>query len=95
MGKEKSVKYESKSFQENLIKLEQIVNMMENQDISLDEAIKLYEEGLKLSTYLNNLLTKYEGKIKILEENFENGKILEENEEQIQKEKNSEDQLFS
>jgi len=57
------------------MELEKIISLMEKSDISLDDAIILYEKGLNLSIYLNNLLTKYEGKIKILDKNFEEGKI--------------------
>jgi len=67
--------FENKSFEENLMELEKIISLMEKSDISLDDAIILYEKGLNLSIYLNNLLTKYEGKIKILDKNFEEGKI--------------------
>lgn len=87
MEKKKSINYENFSFEENLLKLEQIVSMMEKQDVSLDEAIKLYEEGLNLSIYLNNILSKYEGIIKILDKNFEEGKYSEKDlEEELKKE---------
>jgi exodeoxyribonuclease VII small subunit len=87
MENKKSLKYENFSFEENLSKLEQIVSMMERQDVSLEEAINLYEEGLKLSIYLNNILSKYEGKIKILDKNFEEGKFSEKDfEEELKKE---------
>lgn len=91
MENKKANNFSNKSFEENLIQLENIVSKMESSDISLDEAIKLYEEGLNLSIYLNNLLTKYEGKIKILEKNFEEGKILSENKEENVNEENEED----
>ncbi len=87
MEKKKSNEYANRSFEENLTKLEEIVSKMERHDVSLDEAIKLYEEGLNLSIYLNDVLTKYEGKIKILDKNFEEGKISEkELEEKVKEE---------
>lgn len=70
-------KYESRSFEENLKALEQIVSEMEKPDIELDKAIELYKEGLNLSIYLNNFINNYEGKIRILEKNFEDGKFTE------------------
>ena len=59
--------YES-SFRE----LEKIINELESKDISLEDSIKKYEEGIELYKYLNNTLKEYEGKIKtIAEENSE------------------------
>lgn len=59
--------YES-SFRE----LEKIIKELESKDISLEESIKKYEEGIELYKYLNNTLKAYEGKIKtIAEENSE------------------------
>ncbi len=83
--------FESRSFEENLVQLEKIISEMEKQDISLDRAIQLYEDGLKLSSYLNNLLTNYEGKIKILEKNYLNGKSIDSNAEENSEEKATND----
>ena len=59
--------YES-SFRE----LEKIIKELESKDISLEDSIKKYEEGIELYKYLNNTLKEYEGKIKtIAEENSE------------------------
>lgn len=59
--------YES-SFRE----LEKIIKELESKDISLEDSIKKYEEGIELYKYLNNTLKAYEGKIKtIAEENSE------------------------
>lgn len=37
------------TFEQALVKLEEVVKKLENKDISLDEAVKLYNEGLELS----------------------------------------------
>ena len=59
--------YES-SFRE----LEKIIKELESKDISLEDSVKKYEEGIELYKYLNNTLKEYEGKIKtIAEENSE------------------------
>ncbi|VYU11120.1 exodeoxyribonuclease VII small subunit [Peptoniphilus gorbachii] len=59
--------YES-SFRE----LEKIIKELGSKDISLEDSIKKYEEGIELYKYLNNTLKEYEGKIKtIAEENSE------------------------
>ena len=52
--------------------LEKIIKELESKDISLEDSIKKYEEGIELYKYLNNTLKAYEGKIKtIAEENSE------------------------
>lgn len=38
----------AKSFEENMERLEQIVKAMEKGDVSLDESIKLFQEGTDL-----------------------------------------------
>jgi len=37
------------TFEQALTKLEEVVKQLENKNISLDEAVKLYNEGLELS----------------------------------------------
>lgn len=44
------------SFEEQLALLEQIAKKIEKQTLPLDEAIKLYEEGLKIIVSLENEL---------------------------------------
>ncbi len=56
MGKEKS-------FEQQMKMLQQIVEKLEANDVELDESIKLYEEGLKLSKTLKDQLSAFEEKI--------------------------------
>lgn len=56
----------TESYEEMLIKLEDIVKKMENEQLSLEDTMKNYEEGIKLSNKLYKLLNETEGKIKIL-----------------------------
>lgn len=56
MGKEKS-------FEQQMKMLQQIVEKLEANDVELDESIKLYEEGLKLSKTLKDQLSSFEEKI--------------------------------
>ena len=44
------------TFEQALEKLENVVKKLENKDISLDEAVKLYNEGLSLSKVCYDLL---------------------------------------
>ena len=61
-----------KDYESSFRELEKIIKELESKDISLEDSIKKYEEGIELYKYLNNTLKAYEGKIKtIVEENSE------------------------
>ncbi len=61
-------------FEESVKRLEEIVSLLENGDIPLEESIKLFEEGIKLSKKCNESLNKVEEKVKVIL--GENGKNL-------------------
>lgn len=54
------------NFEESLKKLEAIVAQMERGDISLDDSVKLFEEGTKLAEQCKQQLAEAEGKVEIL-----------------------------
>lgn len=54
------------SFEKKLNRLEEIVSKMESGDLSLDDSLKLFEEGVKLSRECNQELTQAEQKVKLL-----------------------------
>ena len=54
------------SFEESLKKLETIVDQLEKGDLSLEEALKLFEEGVGLSTACKQELDAAEGKVEML-----------------------------
>ena len=60
-----------KSFENMIEKLETIVDSMDNGEITLEDSMKSYEEGIKLCNKLYKVLKDTEGKIKILEDNKE------------------------
>ena len=49
-----------KKFEETMSELEQIVQQLERGDVPLDEAIAKFQEGMALSQYCNETLTKAE-----------------------------------
>ncbi len=51
---------EKQSFEAALKELETIVEKLENGDLPLDEAVKEYEAGMKLSKHCRQLLDKAE-----------------------------------
>lgn len=53
-------------FEKRLSRLEEIVGKMEGGDLSLDESLKLFEEGVKLSRECNTQLEKAEQTVKML-----------------------------
>lgn len=54
------------NFEENLKKLEKITNDIKRSDISLEDALKNFEEGIKLASGMEKQLDAIEGKIQIL-----------------------------
>ena len=48
------------TFRTSIQRLEEIVNTLEKNEIELEEAIKIYEEGLKLVKQCNTQLTNFE-----------------------------------
>ena len=60
------------SFEENMEKLEKIVTELEKGDLNLDDSVKKFEEGIKVSKECNKMLEEEEKKITILI-NDENG----------------------
>jgi exodeoxyribonuclease VII small subunit len=54
------------SFEESLKKLETIVDKLEKGDLSLEESLKLFEEGVGLSAACKKELEEAEGKVELL-----------------------------
>lgn len=50
----------NKTFEENMLRLEQIVRAMERGDVPLEESLKLFQEGTKLVESCGKLLDKAE-----------------------------------
>ena len=65
------------NFEEAIKKLEQITAELEKGDLSLDESVKKFEKGIKISKECNKILEDSEKKINILINN--DGNITEEN----------------
>jgi exodeoxyribonuclease VII small subunit len=60
-------------FEECLQRLEQIVGELERGDLPLEQALKLFEEGIQLSNSCRQELETAEGKVEILLK--QNGKL--------------------
>lgn len=55
-------------FEENLTALETVVERLERGDLSLEDSVRLFEEGVKLSGACRTELDSAEGRIQILVE---------------------------
>ncbi|HIC91927.1 MAG TPA: exodeoxyribonuclease VII small subunit [Syntrophaceae bacterium] len=59
------------SFENALKRLEEIVNKLESGDLPLDESLKIFEEGVKLSRFCAKKLDEAERKVELLLKNEE------------------------
>ncbi|MBO7217339.1 MAG: exodeoxyribonuclease VII small subunit [Clostridia bacterium] len=59
------------SFEKAYKMLEEIADKLESNEITLDESISLFEEGVKLSKYCSDVLDKAKQKIEILEKGID------------------------
>ena len=66
-------------FEKKLGRLEEIVQKMERGELALDDSMKLFEEGIKLSRDCQSQLTKAETQVKKLVGTDSNGKAITEN----------------
>jgi exodeoxyribonuclease VII small subunit len=53
-------------FEKSLARLEEVVRRLESPQLSLDEAMKLFEEGVELSRECQKQLEEAEGRVEIL-----------------------------
>ena len=59
------------SIEEKFESLEKLVNKLENEKLSLEESIKLYEDAMKLSKELSIELNEVTKKVMLIQENGE------------------------
>ncbi|MDF1610970.1 MAG: exodeoxyribonuclease VII small subunit [Stygiobacter sp.] len=64
-------KKKENSFENSLKRLEEISNLLESGDVSLEDSIKLYEEGIILAKNCYSLLKEAEIKITELKKQLE------------------------
>ena len=63
-------------FEKKLGRLEEIVEKMETGELSLEESLKLFEEGVKLTRDCNTQLSDAEPKVRLLIGVDENGEAI-------------------
>jgi len=57
-----------KDFETAINRLEEITNLLETGEVKLEEAIKLYTEGLEIAGFCDKKLSEAEKKVKIITE---------------------------
>lgn len=62
-----------KSFEENMVTLDKVVNNLESGDLNLSEALKAFEEGIHLYKGCHETLLSAEEKVKILVDSLDDG----------------------
>lgn len=61
----------AKTLEQSFERLEQILEQMENDEATLDQSFKMYQEGMKLIESCNSQLDKVEKQIIVLENDGE------------------------
>jgi exodeoxyribonuclease VII small subunit len=62
-----------RDFESSLKSLEDIVVQLETGDLTLDRALELFEEGIKISRFCNSKLDEAERKVEILVKTADGG----------------------
>jgi len=61
---------ENKSFEENFARLKEIIKLIQSGELSMDDSIEVFKEGIELCKYLEEKLSSIEQKAaKIFENN--------------------------
>ena len=55
------------TYEEAINRLDEIVSLLEKNEVSLDEALKLFEEGTKLAAFCSKMLSDAKQKITTIE----------------------------
>lgn len=66
---------QEKSLETSFDELNEIINQLENEDVTLEESFSLYQKGVELLKYCNNSIDKVEKQLIILGENNESGEF--------------------
>jgi exodeoxyribonuclease VII small subunit len=64
------------SFEDQLAELEKVVEQLERGDLPLEESVRLFERGVKLSNACKTQLSSAESRIQVLLEPTEKGPVL-------------------
>jgi len=71
------------TFTENMERIQQIVQMLDSGDLTLEESIELFKEGVELVKSCKNFLENSEQIIRVLSEDMDNNLISSSGAEEI------------
>lgn len=60
-------------FEEQMARLEEIVQTLEEGDVPLEESLRLFEEGIRLAASCNKQLSEIEGRLEMLVHSADGG----------------------
>ena len=63
---------QEKNFEVAMDRLNEVVSTLEKNEVPLDEAIKLFEEGLELVKFCDSKLKSFETKVEELMKDYQN-----------------------
>lgn len=66
------------SFEDSMKRLEEVVGKLEGDEVSLEESLKLFEQGVKLMRFCHLRLSEVEEKVQVLVADEKEGGRLEE-----------------
>lgn len=78
------------NFEESLKKLKKIVEELEKEDVPLDDALKLFEDGIKLSDICKSQLEEADKKVQVLLKDKKGNIKIEDLDEEIDEDELSE-----
>jgi exodeoxyribonuclease VII small subunit len=64
------------NFENALSRLEEIADMMENKELSLEQSLEIFQEGMELASFCHRKLEEAEKRINVLVKNSE-GQMVE------------------
>jgi len=59
------------NYEDYIARLEEITEKLEKGDLTLEDSLRIFEEGINLVKKCSKILNEAEGKIKVLSENLE------------------------
>ena len=60
------------NFEAKLKRMEEILKQLESGDVTLEDSMKLFEEGVSITSECRKYLKEYQGKFTVIREELEN-----------------------
>ena len=70
-------KYDKMTLEELLARLDDILNVLDNEELPLEKAVELFSEGSKITKIAQKKINDLQERVKIIKENLETGEFRE------------------